>query len=294
VTTPSLRSTVNLANPRSAATTVGAAPNGADFVQVKNGSGQVLRGRDLRSLKFTGAATLPAVPLAWSIVNNDPDRPGNPVLFSGDGNNIDAAAVTSVAVPAADPKLRFNAKYGAEFGFDYGYIIVSTDGGATYTAIAGDKTMDGPLGPALNGTTVGFEAHTFDLAAYAGQTILLGFRYVSDGGVNEGGLLLDDITVGGTLVSDGSSLAPFDSTSEIHPVAVNNWNVRLIGLDEQHKVAWQLEFNGRNNLSLNVLQLAPLLLFPTVVAVVAYDEPTEQVSQYAPYTLKVNGVTQAG
>ena len=293
VTSPSLSSTVNLANPRAAATP-GAAPNGADFVQLKNGTGQVLRGRDLRSLKFTGAATLPPLPLAWSIVNDDPDRPGNPVLWSGNGNNIDAAAVTSVSVPAADPKLRFNAKYGAEFGFDYGYVIVSTDGGASYTALAGDKTIDGPLGPALNGTTVGFEAHTFDLAAYAGQTVLLGFRYVSDGGVNEGGILLDDITVGGTLISDGSSLTPFDSPSEIHPVPVSNWNVRLIGLDEQHNVAWQLEFNGRNNLSLNVLQMAPMLLFPTVVAVVAYDEPTEQFSQYAPYTLKVNGVTQVG
>jgi len=293
VTTPSLRSTVNLANPN-AAITPGAAPNGADFVQLKNGSGQVLRGSDLRSLRFNGAATLPPLPLAWSLVNDDPDRPGNSVLWSGNGNNIDAAAVTSVTVPASDPKLRFNAKYGAEFGFDYGYVIVSTDGGASYTAIAGDKTVDGPFGPALNGTTVGFEAHTFDLAAYSGQTVLLGFRYVSDGGVNEGGILLDDITVGGTLVSDGTSLTPFDSPSEIHPVAVNNWNVRLIGLDEQHNLAWQLEFNGRNNLSLNLLQLAPMLLFPTVVAVVSYDEPTEQFAQYAPYTLKVNGVAQVG
>jgi hypothetical protein len=30
------------------------------------------------------------------------------------------------------------------------------------------------------------------------------------------------------------------------------------------------------------------------VAVVAYDEPTELVQQYAPYTLTVNGVVQPG
>ena len=66
---------------------------------------------------------------------------------------------------------------------------MSTDGGATYTAIPGDNTVDGPLGPALNGTTDGFEPHSYDLSAYAGQNVLLGFRYVSDGGVNEGGLL---------------------------------------------------------------------------------------------------------
>jgi hypothetical protein len=37
-----------------------------------------------------------------------------------------------------------------------------------------------------------------------------------------------------------------------------------------------------------------MLLFPTVIAVVAYDEPTEQFAQYAPYTLTVNGVRQVG
>ncbi|SCE69541.1 Immune inhibitor A peptidase M6 [Micromonospora mirobrigensis] len=293
VTSPSLRSTVNLANPRAYATP-GAAPNGADYVPLQKADGTVLRGRDLRSLSFTGATTLPAQPLAWTVVNDDPDRPGNPVLFSGNVNNTDATAVTPVTVPTTDPTLRFVAKYGAEAGFDYGYVTVSTDGGATYTAIPGDKTVDGPLGPALNGTTDGFEAHTYDLSAYAGKSVLLGFRYVSDGGVNEGGLLIDDITVGGTTISDGSSLAPFDSPTEIKPVAVNNWNLRLVGLDEKHSIALQLQFDGKSSVTLTPAQRALLFLFPKVVAIVAYDEPTEQVQQYAPYTLKVNGVVQPG
>ncbi|MFI5835009.1 choice-of-anchor J domain-containing protein [Micromonospora sp. NPDC051300] len=293
VTTPSLRSTVNLANPAAYATP-GAAPNGADYVPLAKADGTLLRGRDLRSLSFQGAKTLPALPLAWTVVSNDPDRPGNPVLFSGNANNTDAAAVTPVTVPTTDPTLRFLAKYGAEVGFDYGYVVVSTDGGATYTAVAGDKTIDGPLGPALNGTTDGFEPHSFDLSAYAGKSILLGFRYVSDGGVNEGGLLVDDVTIGGTTVSDGSSLDPFDSPTEIKPIAVDNWNVRLIGLDEKHSLAWQFEFDGKSSLKLDRARLALLSLFPKVVAVVAYDEPTEQVQQYAPYTLTVNGVVQKG
>jgi hypothetical protein len=293
VTTQSLRSTVNLANP-TANGTPGAAPNGADYVPLQKADGQLLRGRDLRSLSFQGAKTLPSLPLAWTVVSNDADRPGNPVLWSGNANNTDAAAVTSLTVPAADPTLRFVAKYGAEAGYDYGYVTVSTDGGATYTAIPGDKTVAGPLGPALNGTTKGFEAHSYDLSAYAGKTVLLGFRYVSDGGVNEGGLLIDDITVGGTTISDGSSLAPFDSPTEIKPISIKNWNLRLIGIDEAHSFAWQFEFNGTSSLTLDRSRLALLSAFPKVVAVVAYDEPTEQVSQYAPYTLTVNGVVQPG
>ena len=192
VTTASLRSTINLANPQ-INDDPGAAPNGADYVPLGPG-------RNLRSLSFEGAAELPTLPLQWTIVTNDPDRPGNPVLWSGNGNNLDRSAVTEVTVPATDPTLRLLAKYGAELGFDYGYVQVSTDGGETYTSITGDKTVDGPLGQSLNGTTEGFEPHTFDLAAYAGQTILLSFRYISDGGVNEGGLLLDDITLGGATV----------------------------------------------------------------------------------------------
>lgn len=293
VTTPSLRSTVNLANPR-AYSTPGAAPNGADYVPLQRADGTTLRGRDLRSLRFEGAATLPALPLEWTVVTDDPDSPGDAVLWSGNESNTNATAVTSVAVPTTDPTLRFEAKYGAEAGYDYGYVVVSTDGGATYTPLEGDKTVEGPLGPSLNGTTDGFEPHTFDLSAYAGQTVLLGFQYVSDGGVDEGGILIDDVTVGGTTVSDGSSLAPFDSPTEINPTEVANWNLKLIAYDERNQIALQVEFDGRESVRLGALQLLFFSLFPKVVATVSYDEPTELVNQYAPYTLTVNGVVQPG
>lgn len=293
VTTPSLRSTVNLANP-SANDNPGAGPNGADYVQLKGASGAVLVGRDLHSLSFQGATSLPPIPLQWTTVTDDPDRPSNPVLWSGNGNNLNSAAVIPVTVPTADPTLRMTAKYGAELGFDYGYVMVSTDGGATYIPVAGDRTVEGPLGPGLNGTTTGFEPHAFDLSAYAGQSVLLAIRYVSDGGVNEGGLLVDDISVGTTSVSDGSNLDQFDSPTEIRPIQVHNWNLRLIGLDEQNAVAAQAEYDGTSSLTLGRNDLVTFAQFPTVVAVVAYDEPTEEVNQYAPYTLAANGVTQAG
>ncbi|MEE6263279.1 peptidase M6 immune inhibitor A [Plantactinospora sonchi] len=292
-TSASLNSTVNLANPAAYATP-GAAPNGADYVALTGAKGRVLKGTELRSLQFTGDRTLPAVPLAWTVATDDPDRPGNPVLFSGNENNTDASAVVPVTVPAADPTLTFQAKYGAEEGYDYGYVIVSTDGGASYTAIPGDRTVDGPRGPAVNGATDGFEAHRYDLSAYAGKAILLGFQYVSDGGVNEGGWKIDDITVGGTTVSDGSDLAPFDSITEVKPVSVAGWNLRLVGLDAKHSIVLQRDFGSRSTVKLGLLELAPLMLFPEVVAIVTYDEPTEQVGQYAAYNLTVNGVTQPG
>jgi hypothetical protein len=295
VTSPSLDSAINLANPN-INDDPGAAPNGADYVPLQDADGTVLRGRDMRSLTFAGAENLPPAPLTWSVVTDDPDRPSDPVLWSGNANNLDASAVTEVTVPSADPTLRLVAKYGAELGYDYGYVQVSTDRGATYTSVAGDKTVAAPLGPGLNGSTQGFEPHTFDLSAYAGQTVLLAFRYVSDGGVNEGGLRVDDVTVGGTSVSDGSSLEPFGSPTEIRPIPVHNWNVRLVGFTEVNgvPVVLQVESDGRDSIHLGRRELKVARPFQQVVAIVAYDEPTGQRSEYAPYTLEVNGVVQPG
>ena len=294
ITSKSLRSSVNLANP-DAYDDPGAAPNGADFVALRGANGKALRGRDVRSLSFKGATTLPPLPLAWTVVTDDPDRPGDPVLWSGNENNTDASAVFHATVPAADPTLTFLAKYGAEAGFDYGYVQVSTDGGATYTTIPGNHTGEAPLGPGLNGTTTGFEDESYDLSAYAGQDVLIAIRYVSDGGVNEGGLKVDDVAVGGTAISDGSSLDPFDSPSEVHPTTVHNWNVKLVGIRPgKVPVVAQATFDGKSSFKLSRGQAALMTPFDQVVAIVAYDDPTEQVQQYAPYALTVNGTVQPG
>ena len=63
---------------------------------------------------------------------------------------------------------------------------------------------------------------------------------------------------------------------------MHRWHVTLVGL------------NGRRARAVPVEQFAALHDYPQVVAIVAYDEPTEQVTQYAPYTLTVNGVVQPG
>ena len=122
--------------------------------------------------------------------------------------------------------------------------------------------------------------HNYDLSAYAGEKILLGFRYVSDGAVNAGGWYVDDIAVGAKKI--GSILDVFRSPSEIVPTAVQHWEVKLIGL------------GAGTAKQVPVERFAELKRFDKVVAVVAYDEPTEQVDQYARYTLTVNGVRQPG
>ena len=291
VTTRSLDATVNLGNPAAYAKP-GAAPNGADYVTLFDG--RKAKGA-LQSVSFAGARTLAPQPLLWTSTSSTPTAAANPpVLWSGNSSNRDAAAITSVAVPAGNPTLTFSEQHLAEEGYDYAYTVVSTDGGATYTALANDSTVDGPLGPALNGDSAGFATQSFDLTPYAGKTVLLGFRYVSDGGVNDGGWYVDDVSVAGTTVSDGSSTAAFRSPTQITPTTVANWHVRLVGLDAAKSRALVVKRNGQYAFTLGARDLKPFASYPLVVAIVSYDEPTEQVQQYAPYALKLNGATLAG
>jgi Immune inhibitor A peptidase M6 len=293
VTTKSLNATVNLLNPTSYAKP-GAAPNGADYVGLRGDGASFLHGSDLKSASFKGARTLPPLPLKWTVVNDAPGREGNKTLWSGNESNLDSTVVTSVAVPSGSPQLTYTERHLAEEGYDYAYTIVSTDGGRTYKPLANANTVDGPLGPALNGDSDTYQTQTFDLTPYAGKTVLLGLRYVSDGGVNDGGWYVDDVKVGTKTISSGESLANAKSPTQVRPTEVANWNVRLIGLDTANGRAQYEEFDGIFEGTLPQAQIDKLKGFPLVVAIVAYDEPTEQVQQYAPYTLTVNGIVQPG
>ena len=265
-TSRSLQSTVNLDN-LAAYARPGAAPNGADYIRLP------VRGRDLRSVRFEGAATLPPLPMTWTEAGG--------ALFSGNASGADATAVVEVTVPAADPALRISTKYGAEADYDYGYVTVSADGGRTYQAVKGDKTVAGPLGPGVNGDTGGkFVPHAYDLSAYAGKKILLGFRYVSDAAVNEGGWYVTDIEVGGVRIASRPAL--FRSYTQVRPTPVHHWEVKLVGL------------SGTSFRQVGVRDFGRLRAYPKVVAIVAQDDPTERVTQYAPYQLTVNGVRLAG
>ncbi|BBH70593.1 hypothetical protein ACTI_72780 [Actinoplanes sp. OR16] len=261
VSAPSLRSTVNLSSP-AAAGAPGAPPNGADFVRLPS---------ELRSVDFTGATTLPPLPLEWTA---DAGR-----LFSGNGPDTDAVAAQAVDVPVKDPMLRFTTSFTMEKDFDFGYVTVSADGGRTYRPLAGDTTVDGPLGPAITGEAAN-QTLAFDLSAYAGKRVILGFRYVSDSAVNLGGWRVGDIVVGARKVGT-ATLDGWRSPTQIRPTPVHHWHVTLVGLGRARAKVVPVEDFER------------LRDYPKVVAIVAYDEPTGTVEQYAPYTLVVNGETHS-
>lgn len=94
---------------------------------------------------------------------------------------------------ATAPIFSFASFWSFEQDYDYGYLEVSDDGGATWTKL---KDMDGVFVDdgsgnwGLNGESQG--TLRFDLAAYAGKTITLRLHYTSDVGVQWAGWWGDD------------------------------------------------------------------------------------------------------
>ena len=85
----SLNSTVNLGNPASYAAP-GAPANGADYVGLRGGSGLYLKGKNLKSLTFSGAKTLAPEPLKWTSVTDAPTAPATRRCGRATASNLDA------------------------------------------------------------------------------------------------------------------------------------------------------------------------------------------------------------
>lgn len=280
----------------------GAPPNGADYVRVRDGGGNYVTAANVDSIDFDGAQTLPPLPLEWVVDDNPPDHAGNPALFSGSDDNLDHAMVREVTVPANDATLTFDTNYEIEQGYDGGFVQVSTDGGATYETLANEHSntewSTSTPGPGFSGSSGGWVTETFDLSAYAGQDIVLSFHYITDGGVSEAGWWVDNVKVGGTTVSTGDDLSAWKSPSQQHATEVAGFTVQLVALADDYSDAWIFELplddQFRGSISGADLDAAIGDTAETVGVLVTYDEPTEGVNQYAPYTLEVNGEKQPG
>ncbi len=88
-----------------------------------------------------------------------------------------------------------------ELDWDYAYLVVSTDGGANWTAIETNlSTTTDPngqnFGYGITGNSGGWIPLTADLSAYTGD-VLLGFRYWTDVAAVEPGFMVDNIEITG-------------------------------------------------------------------------------------------------
>ncbi|MBO9523224.1 MAG: immune inhibitor A [Nocardioidaceae bacterium] len=313
----SMNAKINWANTQ-AYDSPGAPPNGSDYVRLRAANGSFLKASDLRSLSFDGASTLEPTPVEWEAAATPPDATteattcgdvpagsGPAALYSGCGANLDRSLVRSVSVPAGGGSLSFDALWDTEVGWDFGFVQVSTDGGKTWTSLATqDTTSEHDPGavsavtanlPGFTGDAGTWKTESVDLAPYAGQNVLLGFRYITDSGVNEGGFWMRNISVAGTPVP--ATLDGWQTISQANPTKVAGFTVQLVGYDAAgHAFHRTLPLNGAFDgmLAGKALQKGLGRTATVVGAVVMYDDPTESSTQYARYSLKANGVLQPG
>jgi immune inhibitor A len=93
--------------------------------------------------------------------------------------------------------------------WDYAYLVISTDGGSTWTSVATNlSTTSNPngqnFGYGITGNSGGWVALTADLSAFTGD-VLIGFRYWTDVNTVEPGFMVDDIQANGYPLDDAES-----------------------------------------------------------------------------------------
>jgi hypothetical protein len=288
----------------------GAPPNGSDYVRLRsNDAPTYLAAGDITEISFNGASGLPPLPVRWR-VDRDPPQHRNAALHSGSGPNFDRTIVKRVFVRKGNPRLTFDTKWNTERSWDFGFVQVSTDGGRTYRSLRNQDTtrVHDPDTIQLvkanlsgfTGNSKGWRTESFNLSAYAGRSILLSFRYVTDRGVDLPGWWIDNVKVGRRSISQGRSVGEWRSATQVRQKPVSGFTVQLVAYDDAGNNAWiadvPLDANFDGRLDEAAVTGAIGNSAQTVAAIVTYDEPTEAMAppQYAPYILTVNGVTQPG
>ncbi|MEP9361785.1 peptidase M6 [Nocardioides sp. CN2-186] len=297
----------------------GAPPNGADYVRLGK-PGHWLSANKIDRISFKGGKTLAPEKVEWSVDSTPPDATtedttcgavedgtGATALYAGCGENLDRSIVRPVTVPAAGGTLSFQALWDTEEGWDFGFVQASTDGGKTWKSLSTEDTTDehdpGAVSnvvaemPGFTGDSGEWKTENADLSAYAGKKILIGFRYITDPGVNESGFWVRDIHVGGTtLPSD--SLAGWKTITQVVPVSVPDWTVQLVGIAD-NKVTWyhKLKIDKSFEGSIKGKDLQKALggkKATTVAALVTMDDPSESITQYGKYQLTVKAPLVVG
>lgn len=158
----------------------------------------LLRGEEPVTLIFTGTQQvnlLDAIPHsgAYYWTTSPADRSDMTLTRAFDLSGLTKATLT------------FWAWYDIEAGWDYGYVTISADNGATWTLLPTNATTtDNPqgnsFGPGLTGLSGGGDSPVWnrqsaDLSPFAGQSILVRFEYITDDAIVRPGWAIDDVAI---------------------------------------------------------------------------------------------------
>jgi len=161
---------------------------------------------------------------------------GERLLWFSDGENSGNFILTTpITIPLGNPMLTFETKYDLENLYDFGFVQISLDEGTSWISLENaytthehadtDPNIISNL-PGFTGTSANWPVWTtmtFDLSQYAGEDVLLGFRYMTDLGHLEQGWYLDNVTINGAKIPNQAfeQLSPSTSIA-IETITVYN------------------------------------------------------------------------
>lgn len=242
----------------------------------------------INGISFDGVDFLP---VPWKSVA-DPKGSENQVLWGNNGDEADNALIFEADLSNVDSAtLKFDNFIDIEENWDFGVVQVSADGGKTWKSLANENTTSEVVEegyPKIKENVPGFTGHyadwqteTFDLSEYAGQKVLVSFRYLTDWGYNDSGWFIDNIEIPEIGYShDGSSAEGFKSMNELLGKYVN-YTVTFInektvgnkaGQKETYKVVTVDPFNVTEE---NALQLKQLFQEGKNYMITSYAAPKD-------------------
>lgn len=157
----------------------------------------------------------------------DPNGGSNQVLWGNKGDEADNHLILEADLSGvSEATLTFDNYIQIEEQWDFGMVQVSTDNGQTWASLENENTRSDVVDegypkikenvPGFTGNYSDWQQEAFDLSEYAGQEVLISFRYLTDWGTTEDGWFIDNIEIPEIGYSnDGSSTDAFKSLNEI-------------------------------------------------------------------------------
>ena len=168
----------------------------------------------------------------WRLTDNWTYSPPSVYRF-GEGSNYSALCDGALELPlirmGANAYLTFQHRYEIEEGYDGGIVeiffndewqVVDPVGGYNGSSVSNGSY---PGGPCYNGFIYSYQQAEFDLSAYEGF-VKIRFRFGSDGGAEEEGWYIDDVSITSEMlgIPSGEIVQPYTfSLSENYPNPFN-------------------------------------------------------------------------
>ena len=162
--------------------------------------------------------------------------PGGSCWWSNHGDSISSTLTAVVSVPPAGqdgdpPSLDFLNWFEIEENWDYTYVEVSEDGGATWDVLPAEGTTDeNPVGNSYGPGYTGsgdWQLAAVSLHEYAGRQVMIRFHYVTDDAIHGPGFCVRDIRVSGDGAHTPTDWRP-DGFVRVNNRVAQDWIVWVI------------------------------------------------------------------